>query len=125
MYSKNKGMLLESLINKTINFYKINGVGIFHKKEIPISFKKVIEKDGLLHAKEAFITKKSTTDYYGIWDGNFIAFQKFDEFFYLPINKIKKIKGNNIDIKEVRKIGTKIDLIYPGIIDFIAILKKQ
>ena len=72
---KNRGMLLEQLINKTIDLYKRHEVALFHKKDLPINFSKVIKENGKLSVKNAFIKEKSTLDYYGVYAGHFIAFE--------------------------------------------------
>ena len=72
---KNRGMLLEQIINKTIKKYKRDNLGIFHKKEIPIKFGNVLRSKNNLKADNAFIISKSTTDYYGLYNGFFIAFE--------------------------------------------------
>lgn len=72
---KNRGMLLEQIINKTIKKYKRENLAIFHKKEIPIKFGRVVRNKNSLKAKSAFIISKSTTDYYGLYNGWFIAFE--------------------------------------------------
>ncbi|WP_434337009.1 Holliday junction resolvase RecU [Mesomycoplasma conjunctivae] len=72
MNHKNRGMILETIINNTIDFYNRNGVAIFHKKNLDISFKK-IGKD--LSVKKGMVLKKSTVDYYGIYNGIFVAFE--------------------------------------------------
>ena len=98
--NKNRGMFLESLINKTIKLYERNDIGVFHKKEIPITFSKVNKGLRLENAK---IKSKSTTDYYGIHNGKFIAFEaKSSQKDSLPMSMIKehqlkylkKIKNN-------------------------------
>ncbi|MXR13303.1 Holliday junction resolvase RecU [Mycoplasma flocculare] len=72
MNHKNRGMFLEKIINNTIEFYCENDIAIFHKKNLDISFK-AVSKD--LAVNDAFIFKKSTVDYYGIYKGIFIAFE--------------------------------------------------
>lgn len=72
MNHKNRGMFLEKIVNNTIEFYYQNDIAIFHKKNLDISFK-AVNKD--LALNDAFILKKSTVDYYGIYKGIFIAFE--------------------------------------------------
>ncbi len=87
---KNRGMLLESLLNTTINLYKKNNVGLFHKKEIPISFGKVIKSPNKLRLDDAYIKSKSTSDYYGVFKGKFVAFEaKSTNLKSLPLSNIK------------------------------------
>ncbi len=87
---KNRGMYLESIINKTILLYKENQKGVFHKKDIPISFRKVIKTKGRNQIQDAYIKNKSTTDYYGCWNGHFVAFEaKSTNTDLLPLNNLK------------------------------------
>ncbi|MGL4343425.1 MAG: Holliday junction resolvase RecU [Metamycoplasmataceae bacterium] len=69
---KNRGMLLETIINKTIQSYADNDVAIIHKKNLDIKFASV-ENDAKL--KNSYISKKSTVDYFGIYKGKFICFE--------------------------------------------------
>lgn len=69
---KNRGMLLESVINKTIQSYYEKKSALIHKKNLDIKFKSV---DALNKAKNAYISKKSTVDYYGVYQGMFLAFE--------------------------------------------------
>ena len=161
---KNRGMMLESLINKTIKFYQTNNIGIFHKKEISISFSKIKEKDGKLKIVNGQIKNKSTIDYYGIFNGKFyafeakstklnslplknikthqlnylqkikdfggkvffiIAYQKFDEFFLIEIETIKNLKNTkSLNINKARKEGLKLEVLYPGILDFLNVIDE-
>lgn len=161
--ARNRGMLLEKLINKTILFYNKNNIGLFHKKVIPIRFKKIESNNNKLLIKDGIIVDKSTTDYYGVYNGIFIAFEaKSTDLKFLPMNNIKKhqhkylkkieelggisfyiigfkeenkyflvlpkvIENNNgtqIKIQYLEKTGYSIELEYPGILDFLAIIQK-
>ncbi|KKB26665.1 RecU Holliday junction resolvase [Mycoplasmopsis meleagridis] len=87
-YLKNRGMLLETIINKTIDYYERNKIAYIEKKMLPVKFKKVNEKGEL---SEARIYNKSTVDYIGCFKGNFVAFEaKSTNEKYLPKNNIKK-----------------------------------
>ncbi|TCG12059.1 Holliday junction resolvase RecU [Mycoplasma marinum] len=88
---KNRGMMLESILNKTISIYKENGVGIFHKKELPITFGKINKTGKLFKVENAYIKSKSTTDYYGILKGRFVSFEaKSTNEKSLPLKNIKR-----------------------------------
>lgn len=90
MFYKNRGMLLESIINKSIVTYKENNIGIFHKKELPITFSKIKDEDGRLRIDNGYIKNKSTADYYGIYKGRFVAFEaKSTKLDFLPMSNIK------------------------------------
>ncbi|TPR54112.1 Holliday junction resolvase RecU [Metamycoplasma neophronis] len=75
MNVKNKGMLLESIINSTNLFYFNQKVAMIHKKNLDVQFKGVDIKNHKLVLKEATIKSKSTVDYYGIYKGKFLAFE--------------------------------------------------
>ncbi len=87
---KNRGMLLESILNTTINLYNKNNIALFHKKEVPISIGKVIKSNNKIKVENAFIKSKSTSDYYGVFKGKFIAFEaKSTNLKSLPLTNIK------------------------------------
>lgn len=88
MNHKNRGMILETIINSTIDFYNQNNVAIMHKKMLDISFKK-IGKD--LVVKDAVVLRKSTVDYYGIYKGIFVAFEA------------KSTKENTLNLKQIQE----------------------
>lgn len=161
MRHKNRGMMLESIINKTIKFYENNELALFHKKELNISFSKIREEDGKLKIDNGRVKAKSTTDYYGIYNGTFyafeakstnlkslpianikehqlnylnkvikhggvaffiIAFQMFDEYYIIKPDIIDSLNRKSLPIEIARKLGKRITLTYPGIIDFIGII---
>ncbi|CRH45622.1 Holliday junction resolvase recU [Chlamydia trachomatis] len=71
---KNRGMLLETIINQTNEFYFKNDICLIHKKNLD----------------QAVISSKSSVDYYGIYKGKFIAFEaKSTELSILPLKNIK------------------------------------
>ena len=162
MNYKNRGMMLESIINKTINFYAGSGIALFHKKDLSISFSKIVEQDGKLKINNGRVNKKSTADYYGVYKGNFIAFeakstnlnslpianikehqlnylyrviehkgkaffivcfQRYDEYYIIHPDVIANLKRKSLSIDEARNIGIRLELIYPGILDFIEMIK--
>lgn len=76
MINKNKGMLLESIINKTINFYQMNKIAYIEKKNLNITFKKLVTNaNNVITVKDGIISSKSTVDYIGCYKGKFIAFE--------------------------------------------------
>ncbi|MBU4689516.1 Holliday junction resolvase RecU [Mycoplasma zalophidermidis] len=156
---KNRGMLLEKIINQTINYYEKNNLAFIEKKSLPIKFYKINENRQLF---DAYIFKKSTVDYIGCFEGRFIAFEaKSTNEFRLPNSNIKKhqveyldriyksggfaffiILFSNVDefyivnsvylkdnwknswsYDEIKKIGFQVELTYPGVIDFLPIIK--
>ncbi|KDE42639.1 endonuclease [Metamycoplasma hyosynoviae] len=72
---KNRGMLLEKLINQTNIFYLQNDICIVHKKNLDIKFKSTYVDKEILKTENAHIVSKSTVDYYGIYKGKFLAFE--------------------------------------------------
>lgn len=163
MNHKNRGMLLESLINKTLKLYAENGVGLFHKKTLPITFSAIKSKENGKHEIEkAWVGAKSTTDYYGIYKGNFVTFEakstqekslplsnikdhqwryimqinehggigffiiayaSFDEYYLMTLNQIEDMGTKSISIEYARDNFYRIELVYPGILDFAPILE--
>ena len=69
---KNRGMLLEQILNKTIEYYNKNNIAFFAKKNLDIKFSKVFVDDRNKKLESSFISKKSTVDYYGIYKGNIL-----------------------------------------------------
>lgn len=98
MRHKNRGMMLESIINRTIKFYENNDMALFHKKELNISFSKIREEDGKLKIDNGRVKTKSTTDYYGLYNGRFYAFEaKSTNLKSLPIANIKEHQLNYLN----------------------------
>lgn len=88
MNYKNRGMMLESIINKTIKLYKEHKVAIFHKLPLTINFSGV--SNDRLKIKEGWIAQKSYVDYYGVFRGIFIAFEaKSTNLPSLPLSNLK------------------------------------
>jgi len=69
----NRGMDLESEINRTNQYYKETRRAYIYKKPTPIKITKVDYKQGII--KEAFFESPSTTDYNGIYRGYYIDFE--------------------------------------------------
>lgn len=164
MNHKNRGMLLESLINKTLKMYADNDIGIFHKKTLPITFSAIKQNENGKHEIEkAWVGSKSTTDYYGIYKGIFVTFEakstqekslplsnikdhqwryvnlinehggigffiiaysSFDEYFIMTLDQIEGIGTKSIPIEYARDHFYRVELVYPGILDFVPILEK-
>ncbi|MBN3534421.1 Holliday junction resolvase RecU [Mycoplasma procyoni] len=101
MQSKNRGMILENIMNKTIKFYEDNDIGVFHKKNLDVQFSKVSSNNEL---KNAVISKKSTVDYYGVHKGIFVCFEaKSTNETNLPWQNIKEHQFNYL--KKIHKHG--------------------
>ena len=74
--SGNRGMVLESDINETNNYYLINDIAVIHKKPTPITVNKVdypSRIDAVI--TEAHYKTPSTTDYNGVYKGFYIDFE--------------------------------------------------
>ncbi|WP_029608505.1 Holliday junction resolvase RecU [Mycoplasma simbae] len=157
---KNKGMLLEQIINRTIAYYERNNLALIEKKGLPIKFKSVKEDNKV---ESAFIYKKSTVDYIGCVNGMFTAFEAktingerlpnsnilkhqleylkkvyemggiaffvimfshVDEFYLLGVNKFLNFDKKSWQYEEIKKTGYKVELTFPGIIDFLPYLRN-
>lgn len=151
---KNRGMLLEDIINKSINFYLSNKIAYFNKQTLNIKFDDINNNK----IQNGYIKSKSTVDYYGVYKGKYITFEaKSTELDFLPLSNIKKhqhehlllisnlngwafyliyfkrmnkfflINANKIDYEnkkaisyeEIASNGIELELIFPGIIDFL------
>ncbi|MGL5308930.1 MAG: Holliday junction resolvase RecU [Metamycoplasmataceae bacterium] len=157
MNNNNRGMLLETIINKTIRYYEEKSIALIHKKTLDIKFSSIDEKR---RVKNGVVISKSTVDYYGIYKGSFIAFEaksssinvisksnfknhqhdyllkikkhngmafyiflfkRTNEFFIIDISLVNYRK-KTITLEYIRSKGIALELIYPGIIDFIKYL---
>ena len=88
---KNRGMTLESDLNVTNQYYIENNIAYIYKKPTPI---KVVKADynskGLRVIKEAYYSEPSTTDYNGIYKGNYIDYEAKEtkNKSYFPLSNI-------------------------------------
>jgi recombination protein U len=74
--SANRGMNFEKMINQTNDFYLTNDIAVIHKKPIPIQIVKVdYQKRSAAKIVEAYYKLPSTTDYNGIYKGQYIDFE--------------------------------------------------
>lgn len=71
VYSGKRGMSLEGDINETNKYYLEEDIALIYKKPTPT---KVIKLDGN-RIKDGFYEIPSTTDYNGIYKGNYIDFE--------------------------------------------------
>lgn len=68
----NRGMVLESDINETNNYYLINNIAVIYKKPTPI---KILHLDyNTNKITNAFFETQSTLDYNGVYKGRYIEF---------------------------------------------------
>ena len=68
----NRGMILESDINKTNEYYLTHNIAIIYKKPTPIKVVKVEYPKNII--KEAYFNEPSTLDYNGIYKKKYIEF---------------------------------------------------
>ncbi|MCV3733630.1 Holliday junction resolvase RecU [Mycoplasma enhydrae] len=96
---KNRGMLLETIINQTNQYYLTNNICLIHKKNLDITFESIDLKDKKLKLKNAYIKNKSSVDYYGVYNGKFLAFEaKSTEDSILPLANIKNHQIEYLDL---------------------------
>ena len=99
----NRGMTLESDLNLTNEYYLNNNIAIINKKPTPIKIVKVCfdcKKNATI--TEAYFKAPSTTDYNGIYKGNYIDFEA------------KEVKGksfplSNLNSHQIRHIRSIIE----------------
>ena len=100
----NRGMSLEDDINLTNDFYITNDIACIHKKPTPIGIVNVDYKINKAIIKEAYFEKPSTTDYNGIYKGNYIDFEAKETIHnYFPLNNIHKHQVEHLD--RISKMG--------------------
>ncbi len=97
--NSNNGMFLETLLNRTSDYYLQNHKLLFFKRNLPITIYK--NNNGNIIGK---LTNKSQTDYYGVYEGRYIDFeakQTSKDVFYL-----KNIKQHQLDhLKIINEIN--------------------
>ena len=73
---KNRGMTLENDLNLTNKYYIENNIAYIYKKPTPIKVVKATNnKNGNRVITEAYYSEPSTTDYNGIYKGNYIDYE--------------------------------------------------
>ena len=73
---KNRGMNLEEDLNITNKYYIENNIAYIYKKPTPIKVVKAGHKEnGVTVIKETYYSEPSTTDYNGIYKGNYIDYE--------------------------------------------------
>ena len=74
--TSNRGMDLENEINKTNLYYLDNDIAVVYKKPTPITIVKVdYPKRSAAKVTEAYFQVPSTTDYNGLYKGQYIDFE--------------------------------------------------
>lgn len=89
----NRGMDLESDLNSTNEYYRLNDIAVIYKKPTPITINKVDYKsrnDAII--REAHFKIPSTTDYNGVYKGKYIDFEAKEtkNLTSFPLNNIHK-----------------------------------
>lgn len=73
---QNRGMTLENDLNLMNNYYIEQNIAFIYKKPTPIKVVKAAYNDkGYRVIKEAYYSEPSTTDYNGIYKGNYIDYE--------------------------------------------------
>ena len=100
----NRGMSLEEDINISNEYYRDAGIALIHKRPTPINIVKVDYSRGA-RITDAYFEKQSTTDYNGVYKGEYIDFEakntKSETSF--PLNNISE--HQIIHLKNVIKHG--------------------
>lgn len=156
MINANKGMYVEQLMNRTIQYYQINNIAHLEKRQIPIKILKHINReiviaklidkakvDYFLYINKKYVEiecKQTKKDYFDLTlirkhqekylneikkiggIGLLIVyFELFDQtigIFYEELKKlIQKNKQKKIKYSLLKKYGTLIELIFPGILN--------
>lgn len=74
-YSR-RGMRFETMINESNQYYLMRQRAVIHKKPTPIRIAHVdYPKRSAAKITEAYFTEASTTDYNGVFEGNYIDFE--------------------------------------------------
>jgi len=72
----NRGMSFEKMINESNSYYLSRGLAVIHKKPTPIQIVKVdYPQRSRAKIVEAYFRQASTTDYSGVYKGNYIDFE--------------------------------------------------
>lgn len=72
----NRGMRFEEAINQSNDYYLNRGIAVIHKKPTPVQIVKVdYPKRSAAVIKEAYFKDASTTDYNGVYQGNYLDFE--------------------------------------------------
>lgn len=95
----NRGMFLETVINRTIAYYATRDIAYLAKRHLPI---KIFSFAG--NKVQGWINSKTETDYYGVFQGKYFDFEaKQTNGDSLPLSNIKP---HQIDhMKKVSKYG--------------------
>ena len=124
---KNRGMTFENMINESNEYYLINNIAIIHKKPIPIQIVKVdYPSRSAAVIKEAYYKVPSTTDYNGIYKGQYIDFEakETNNKTSFPLSNIHSHQIEHLNQVE-KHGGISFVLIYFKILDEIYLLESN
>lgn len=72
----NRGKSLEDELNETNEYYSANGLAVIHKKPVPVQIVNVrYPARSAAVITEAYFRTPSTTDYNGVWQGQYVDFE--------------------------------------------------
>lgn len=71
----NRGMMLESLINETNEYYVENDIALIYKKPTPIGISEAVYTSKGRVIKNGYFKSPSTLDYNGVYKGKYIEFE--------------------------------------------------
>ena len=87
MYQSNKGMYLETIINRSLAYYDSNNIAYIAKRNLPIHIKAITDQ----YKVSGYLKQKSQADYYVIYKGRYFDFEAkqctIDKF---PLASLKK-----------------------------------
>lgn len=94
----NRGMDLESLINKSNLYYLENDIALIYKKPTPIGISDVKYRNNKKIIDKAYFKEKSTLDYNGIYKGKYLDFdaKETKNRTSFPLNNLSKHQLNHI-----------------------------
>lgn len=125
--TSNRGMKFEQMINETNEYYKEHDIALIYKKPIPIQIVKVDypSRSGAV-IKEAYYKVPSTTDYNGLYKGQYIDFEA-KETQHKTSFPLSNIHPHQIEhLKHVEKHGgISFILIYVKVKDTIYLLETK
>jgi recombination protein U len=99
----NMGMVFESEVSKTCDFYREKGIADIYKRPTPIKIVKMSKTHpGMIC--EAYFQEKSTTDYVGIYKGLYIDFECKETIHdQVPYHMIREQQYEHLEF--IKKLG--------------------
>lgn len=133
---KNRGMDLESLINKTNQYYLDNDIAVIYKKPTPIKIIKINNKENKITS--AVFGCHSTTDYNGVYKGKYLDFEakttnsktsfpiaNFQVYQLEHFKKVIKQDGLAFVIFELKEFGEFYLLLFKDLLIYFANNKRD